>query len=251
MSNLLLTSKGILKIADFGLARKFGTPSKPMTPKVVTLWYRAPEVLFGEKVYTTAIDMWSVGCIFGELLLTQPLLPGKIEQHQIELICKLLGTPNDRIWSGLSSLPLFKAITLPAVPYEDFHKRFERCKLTENAMALLKGLLTYGPRARLDVKSALDSQWFWDRPPASAPILLPTFPEGRNEGAYDSNVKAYQRRKEERQQEFGGIRGLRNNFAEGKGMVVERRIGSKRFRDDESDLNLELGEPPVQHFRLS
>jgi len=76
MSNLLLTSRGELKIADFGLARE---GAKDMTGRVVTLWYRAPELLLNAPSYTKAIDTWSVGCIFGELLQGTPLLPGRVE----------------------------------------------------------------------------------------------------------------------------------------------------------------------------
>ena len=75
-----------------------------MTPRVVTLWYRAPEVLLGEKQYTAAVDLWSVGCILGEFLKHEPLLPGKAEASQVEIIFDLLGTPNDTIWPGFSRL---------------------------------------------------------------------------------------------------------------------------------------------------
>lgn len=91
VSNLLLTDRGCIKIADFGLARLFSRTERKMSPNVVTLWYRAPELLFGAKNYTTAIDMWSAGCILGELLLHKPLLPGRSEIQQIEMIIDLLG----------------------------------------------------------------------------------------------------------------------------------------------------------------
>jgi serine/threonine protein kinase len=99
-----VNSRGILKLADFGLAREFGTPLKPYTPRVVTLWYRAPELLLNADTYHTAIDMWSVGCILAELVLGRPLLPGSTETQQIQLMCKLLGSPNARIWPALTKL---------------------------------------------------------------------------------------------------------------------------------------------------
>lgn len=83
-----------------------------MTPKVVTLWYRAPELLFGDLNYTTAVDMWSAGCIFGELLKHAPLLPGKVEKQQVDLIIDLLGTPHEKIWQGFNKLPM-STIKLP------------------------------------------------------------------------------------------------------------------------------------------
>ncbi|XP_043723877.1 cyclin-dependent kinase G-2-like isoform X2 [Telopea speciosissima] len=104
-SNLLLNNRGELKICDFGLARQYGSPLKPYTHLVVTLWYRAPELLLGAKQYSTAIDMWSLGCIMAELLAKEPLFPGKTEVDQINKIFKTLGTPNETIWPGFSKLP--------------------------------------------------------------------------------------------------------------------------------------------------
>lgn len=95
VSNLLLTDKGCIKIADFGLARLFSKSEPKMTPNVVTLWYRAPELLLGASTHTFAIDMWAAGCILGELLLHKPLIPGKTEIQQIEMIIELLGEQKD------------------------------------------------------------------------------------------------------------------------------------------------------------
>lgn len=113
LSNLLLTKSGILKIADFGLARKFQYPFKPMSPRVVTLWYRSPELLFGAKTYSTAVDMWAAGCIFGEFLRNTPLLPGPTEAEQIRLIVNLLGRPSRERWPGYDKLPLANTFKLP------------------------------------------------------------------------------------------------------------------------------------------
>ncbi|KAL8106423.1 cyclin-dependent kinase G-2-like isoform X3 [Apium graveolens] len=104
-SNLLLNNRGELKICDFGLARQYGSPLKPYTHLVVTLWYRAPELLLGTKQYSTAIDMWSLGCIMAELLSKEPLFNGKTEFDQIDKIFKMLGVPNETIWPGFSKLP--------------------------------------------------------------------------------------------------------------------------------------------------
>ena len=105
------------------LARTVGVPAKPLTPKVVTLWYRGPELLFGAETYSIALDMWSVGCIFGELLNNKPLLPGTSELHQVELIVNLLGTPNDTIWPGFSSFSVPSKITLKQQPYNTTSSR--------------------------------------------------------------------------------------------------------------------------------
>lgn len=100
-SNILYTNKGQLKICDFGLARQYSSFPKQYTQLVVTLWYRAPELLLGAKNYSTAIDMWSVGCIMGELLSKSPLFTGHSEIPQMDQIFKTLGYPNEEIWPGM------------------------------------------------------------------------------------------------------------------------------------------------------
>ncbi|KAM3582365.1 hypothetical protein VKS41_005011 [Umbelopsis sp. WA50703] len=165
--------------ADFGLARSLSLPSKPMTPKVVTLWYRAPELLFGEAHYTTAVDMWSVGCIFGELMKHKPLLPGNTEQKEIELIVKLLGAPNETIWPGFSKLPYAKSLILPQQEYSNLKLEFPRA--TDHTLNLLSGLLTYNHRVRTSVRQALKHPYFIESPRPLDPSLLPTYPEIRNQ----------------------------------------------------------------------
>lgn len=116
--NLLIDKQGNLKLADFGLARAIGIPVRTYTHEIVTLWYRAPEVLLGSKHYSTAVDMWSVGCIFAEMATGTPLFPGDSEIDELFKIfryynitvklCRLLGTPKEETWAGVSSLPDFK-----------------------------------------------------------------------------------------------------------------------------------------------
>ncbi|GAN08620.1 cyclin-dependent kinase 10-like [Mucor ambiguus] len=195
MSNLLLTSSGLLKIADFGLARTLSLPGKPMTPNVVTLWYRAPEVLFGDSNYTTAIDLWSVGCIMGELMQHKPLLPGNTEQAQLDMIVKLLGSPNDTIWPGFSKLPAAKMLVLPK--QSNIKEVFPR--YSDNTLALLAGLLTYNPRSRFNVKQAMAHLYFQEAPRAQDPSLLPTYPEVRNQLAErESKRRAYEEERRKR-----------------------------------------------------
>ncbi|KAJ3273303.1 Cyclin-dependent kinase 10 [Borealophlyctis nickersoniae] len=249
LSNLLLTSRGALKIADFGLARKFGKPNRPMTPRVVTLWYRAPELLFGEKNYTTAIDMWAVGCIFGELLKCTPLMPGKVERQQIEMICNLLGTPNDDIWPGFSSLPYARSVRLPDVRYDDVESRFKGHR--SSTKKLLKGLLTYCPSLRLDIKRALRHDYFRDGPPACNPMMLPSFPEGRNEVSDGARAR-YQMRQEAERRGKGedDRRRADNHNGRGKGGVGVSAAVAKRAREV-GDMEMELGVPAFKQFRMS
>lgn len=115
-SNLLLSNHGILKICDFGLARRYGDPIKPYTPTVVTLWYRAPELLLGAETYTPAIDMWSVGCIFVELLTLKPLFTGQGEMDQINKIFERLGSPDEKTWPDYPKMPYVTKFNFPRYP---------------------------------------------------------------------------------------------------------------------------------------
>ena len=165
-------------IADFGLARSFGLPTSTLTPRVVTLWYRSPELLLGSQEYTTAIDIWSAGCILGELLNSKPLLPGENEPNQLSLIVQLLGSPSESIWPGYSSLPLSNVLKFPLIEYDDLSLRFPNA--TQGTIQLLKRMLTYWPKKRYTALEALNSLFFEEYPPPCHPIMLPTFPELRN-----------------------------------------------------------------------
>merc|ERR1712179_727444 len=133
-SNLLLSHNGILKVGDFGLAREYGSPLKNYTAIVVTLWYRAPELLLGIKQYSTHIDVWSIGCIFGELLHMEPLFPGKSEVDELNKIFKLLGTPSEKMWSGYKDLPGVRSMKFVEYPYATLRQKFPANMLTESGM---------------------------------------------------------------------------------------------------------------------
>ncbi len=95
---MLIDENGVLKIGDFGLAKSFGSPNRIYTHQVVTRWYRAPELLFGSRMYGTGVDIWAVGCILAELLLRVPFLPGISDLDQLSKITQALGTPNETDW---------------------------------------------------------------------------------------------------------------------------------------------------------
>eukprot|EP00736_Rhodelphis_marinus_P009719 Rmarinus@m.23748 len=166
MSNLLYTNQGEVKLCDFGLARNYSDAPRTYSPLVVTLWYRAPEVLFadpkilGKKdqqysplVYTKAVDMWSVGCIFGELLTQKPLMCAKTEVGMLEQLFTLLGAPNDKIWPGFSKT--FPGIVPHATKYKYSSLRQRVPRVSDSGFDLLSRLLTYDPMKRLTTKEAL------------------------------------------------------------------------------------------------
>ncbi|THG98173.1 hypothetical protein EW026_g3981 [Hermanssonia centrifuga] len=168
--NLLIDKYDNLKLADFGLARAFGIPMRTYTHelyiksiKVVTLWYRAPEVLLGSRHYSTAIDMWSVGCIFAEMVMRgQPLFPGDSEIDQIFKIFRILGTPTEDDWPGLKQLPDYKP-TFPHWNAQDLSSHIP--PLDDDGIDLLKGLLIYDTAKRISAKRALIHPYFADYEP--------------------------------------------------------------------------------------
>ncbi|XP_034394224.1 cyclin-dependent kinase 11B isoform X2 [Cyclopterus lumpus] len=174
-SNLLLSHKGILKIGDFGLAREYGSPLKPYTPVVVTLWYRSPELLLGAKEYSTAVDMWSVGCIFGELLTQKPLFPGKSEIDQINKVFKDLGSPSEKIWPGYNEMPAVKKMTFTEYPYNHLRKRFGAL-LSDQGFDLMNKFLTYCPSKRILSDEGLKHEYFRESPLPIDPSMFPTWP---------------------------------------------------------------------------
>ncbi|OMO71751.1 hypothetical protein COLO4_28062 [Corchorus olitorius] len=183
-SNLLLNNQGELKICDFGMARQYGSPLKPYTTKVVTQWYRAPELLLGAKKYSTAVDMWSVGCIMAELLAKEPLFRGTSEIDQIRKIFDTLGTPNEKIWAGFSELPGAKA-NYSKQQYNMLRKKFPAASFTgytvlsDAGFDLLNRLLTYDPAKRITADDAVNHEWFRELPLPKSKEFLPTFPAKR------------------------------------------------------------------------
>lgn len=155
--NLLIDKEGNLKLADFGLARGFGIPLRTYTHEVVTLWYRAPEVLLGSRHYNTAIDMWSVGCIFAEMAMRTPLFPGDSEIDEIFRIFRVLGTPNDETWPGVQSLPDYKT-TFPQ--WSGVPLKTAVPALSEAGVDLLSLMLIYDPAVRISAKRALHHPYF-------------------------------------------------------------------------------------------
>ncbi|XP_058794558.1 cyclin-dependent kinase 5 [Phymastichus coffea] len=162
--NLLINKNGELKLADFGLARAFGIPVKCYSAEVVTLWYRPPDVLFGAKLYTTSIDMWSAGCIFAELANAgRPLFPGSDVDDQLKRIFKMLGTPTEETWPEMTTLPDYR-------PFPQYHPTQGLAqvtpKLPPKGKDLLQRLLVCNPALRLSAEEAMAHPYFNDLNPA-------------------------------------------------------------------------------------
>jgi cell division cycle 2-like protein len=193
-SNLLLNNKGILKICDFGLARKYGSPIGRYSKNVVTLYYRAPELLLGSDTYTTAIDVWSVGCIFAELLTKDPLFPGDNEFEQIDLIFKLLGSPTVEDWPEYPQLPHVKSFRFKPQPPSNLREKFPRDSLiggvylSDHGFNLLFSMLRYNPAKRISAAEALNHPYFTERPLPQDPSMMPTFPS-LNEGGVKASLR--------------------------------------------------------------
>ena len=174
--NLLLTSSGGIKVADFGLARFFGSPERRYTGQVVTRWYRAPELLFGAKFYGPSVDLWSVGCIFAELLLRAPYFPGNSDIEQLSRIFTGLGTPTEETWPGVTALPDY----IPFHPQPGKPLREVFSAASDEALDLLQQLLTLHPGARIRASAALDHAYFRTAPlPADGHDLAPQGSDAR------------------------------------------------------------------------
>jgi len=180
-SNLLMNNRGEIKLADFGMARYYGDPPPKLTQLVVTLWYRAPELLLGADKYGPEIDMWSIGCIFGELLTKEPLLQGKNEVDQVSKIFALTGPPNQQIWPGFRSLPNAKSLKLPSTSASPAGNppllpRTRFPYLTNAGLSLLSGLLALNPAVRPTAQQCLSHAYFKEDPRPKPKEMFPTFP---------------------------------------------------------------------------
>ncbi|XP_058084112.1 probable serine/threonine-protein kinase At1g54610 isoform X1 [Magnolia sinica] len=176
-SNLLLDNGGILKIADFGLASFFDPDHKqPMTSRVVTLWYRPPELLLGATDYGVGVDLWSAGCILAELLAGKPIMPGRTEVEQLHKIFKLCGSPSEEYWkkSKLPHATIFK----PQQPYKRcIAETFE--DFPPSSLPLIETLLAIDPADRKNASAALNSEFFTTEPYACEPSSLPKYPPSK------------------------------------------------------------------------
>jgi len=161
-ANLLLNEQGVLKLCDMGLAKEY-TGKKQYTPKVVTLRYRAPELLL-KMTYGKPVDLWSVGCVFAEVALGEPLMSGYNEGDQLKSMFEVLGTPTEEIWPGFSRIPLINRMPnlTKRIIENNVRARFKKRSRTLTALGfdLLERLLTYDPNQRITASEALKHGFF-------------------------------------------------------------------------------------------
>lgn len=155
--NLLINNQGQLKLADFGLARAFGIPVNTFSNEVVTLWYRAPDVLLGSRTYNTSIDIWSAGCIMAEMFTGRPLFPGTTNEDQLLKIFRLMGTPSERSWPGISTFPEYKT-SWPVYATQELRNLLPQ--VDGLGLQLLGQMLQVRPEMRCSAQQALAHPWF-------------------------------------------------------------------------------------------
>ncbi|MFH4977475.1 hypothetical protein AB6A40_004184 [Gnathostoma spinigerum] len=168
-NNLLMNSHGRIKLADFGLARFFGSPNRNYTHQVVTRWYRAPELLYGARAYGTGVDIWAVGCIIAELLLRVPIFAGETDLDQLVKIYDVLGTPDHDDWPNMKTFPDYIEMKpCPGIPLQNIFTA-----ASEDLIELIYQCLRFDPLKRWNATQALHSYYFQAMPYACDDSDLP------------------------------------------------------------------------------
>ncbi|KAK9078760.1 hypothetical protein SSX86_002818 [Deinandra increscens subsp. villosa] len=238
-SNLLIDNNGILKIADFGLANYFDSNSEnvALTSRVVTLWYRPPELLLGATRYGVAVDLWSTGCILGELYAGKPIMPGRTEVEQLHKIFKLCGSPSEDYWkkSKLRHSTVFK-------PTQPYRRRIEESfkDVPSVAIRLMETLLSIDPSQRGTALLALKSEFFTTKPHACDPSSLPNYPPSKE---IDAKLREEEARRQRAERAEGGmgqntdkeIRGLRGSRAVPAPEANAELVASMQRRHDRAN----------------
>ncbi|URE10554.1 kinase family [Musa troglodytarum] len=257
-SNLLIDNNGMLRIADFGLATLFNPDqNQQLTSRVVTLWYRPPELLLGATEYGAAVDLWSSGCILAELFAGKPIMPGRTEVEQLHKIFKLCGSPSDEYWekSKLPHATIFK-------PQNQYRRCFAETfkDFPPSALSLLDSLLAIEPANRGTAASAVESEFFLTKPFACDPSNLPKYPPSKE---YDAKLQDEARRQRAEVARGRGCESVRPGRTDSKAMPAPganaglqtrqvqanpKSISEKYDPQDETGSGFPI-EPPVETAR--
>lgn len=202
-SNILLSNYHQLKLADFGLARSSvsadGREGKiDLTNNVVTMWYKSPELLLGATRYTSAVDVWSAGCVLAELELGRPMFPGKSEIDQWDLIVKILGSPTEDSYVGLNSVPNYDAFVKNTTKYPNTFRSAYSSKINDLTMSLLERIFVLDPDRRPSPKIILTHSYFlsYPLPPANPTELEPLQLAGASLHEFQTKQKLKQAQKD-------------------------------------------------------
>ncbi|KAF8351423.1 Pkinase-domain-containing protein [Amanita rubescens] len=195
-SNILVNNRGELKLADFGLARFYHKRRQSdYTNRVITLWYRPPELLFGATVYGPEVDMWSAGCIMLELFTKKPVFQGNDEIHQLDVVHRIFGTPTVERWPAVMNLPWYELIKPKENIPNHFRELFQKW-MSSAALDLAEQLLSYDPSRRITAVQAMEAPYFIEeQPPAERPVGLSTL-EGEWHELETKKERARKRKKE-------------------------------------------------------
>ena len=174
-NNLLIAANGEVKLADFGLARSFADPYRQMTSNVITSWYRPPELFFGARHYSGAVDIWSVGLVFAELIIRTPYIAAGSDNaaEQISLICQAVGTPTEENWPGVTQLPTYM-VPSPPTPLQSLgHYLSTFGTAGAEGVDLLMKMLVLDPRNRITAQEVLEHEWWGKEPKPTKAADLP------------------------------------------------------------------------------
>ncbi|KAF9009031.1 Pkinase-domain-containing protein [Cyathus striatus] len=166
-SNILVNNRGELKLGDFGLARFYQKRRRSdYTNRVITLWYRPPELLLGATEYGPEVDMWSAGCIMLELFTKKPVFQGADEINQLEVVYKILGTPTPELWPTVVNLPWYELVK-PSETIPNHFRELFRKWMSPSALDLAERLLSYDPAQRISAADAMDAPYFTQESPTA------------------------------------------------------------------------------------
>ncbi|KAJ7975183.1 GPCR kinase [Quillaja saponaria] len=236
-NNLLIGPNGKLKLADFGLARIFGSPDRRFTHQVFARWYRAPELLFGSKQYGSGVDVWAAACIFAELLLRRPFLQGSSDIDQLGKIFAAFGTPTPSQWPDVVYLPDYVEYQYVAAP--PLRSLFPMA--SDDALDLLSKMFAYDPRARLSVRQALEHRYFSSAPLPTIPDKLPRPApkrESRDHNQFEGPIVLSPPRKSRRvMPERDGYVG---NGVDDNASAIKQTVGENTGKSDPAPMSLEF-----------